>query len=148
MSRTIPARRQRTTWVVAILICLWLAFEVGPYLESVPVGYQNVPFPVDGPVRVGDPIPMHVVRCSTLTDTTDIVFARSLVRVDGEARSYSLGDGRSVVQPGCMEALTGTSLVPRAVTPGRYQVVGVVTVEGRLRTHKLSYRSQTFEVVP
>lgn len=132
---------------MGVVLLLWIGLEAAPYLEQNPISYTNQPFPVDGPIRPGGVIPMHVIRCSSLQDTTDIEFARSLIRVDGETRAYSLGDGRSVVLPGCMESLTGTSVVPENVVPGYYQVVGVVTVNGAARTHKVSYRSATFEVI-
>jgi hypothetical protein len=146
-----PHARRPWMWALDLLFAgalLYLLFPVvGAQTEAPPLQYLNQPFPVDGPVQPGDPIPLHVERCNTNADPLYIQSARTLRNVE-TGRSYSLDSGFAVIESGCGSALVMTSVVPEQAGAGTFVLTAVVRVQGRFRTHDVVYHSAPFEVRP
>lgn len=132
-------------WVLVAVSAVGLALAM--VFEPDPILYQNQPFPVDGPVRAGEPIPIHVTRCNTTGEVGDFSYTRVLRSRDG-GMNYQLVDGTAVNLEGCpTSSLSLGLLAPPQMVPGHYELIGVVHVNGRFRDHKIIYHSEVFEVV-
>lgn len=148
MRDTIPIYRRRSTLVVALLATLWIAAQLVQVFEPDPIEYWNQPFPVDDPVSAGQPIPIHIVRCNTTGEIGDFTYSRVIRSMEG-GMNYQLADGSAVNLDGCPTTSMALNIIaPPQVAPGRYEVIGVVHVQGRLRDHKIVYRSEIFTVEP
>ncbi len=150
----VPRRASKHDWVSLILLISFggmLLIVVGlavlPYLETSPLEYRNVPFPVEGPLHPGDPIPLHVDRCNNIDQTLFIESARTLKEVES-GRFYSLPSGAAIALPGCSMATVTTSEVPKDAPPGTYILSALVRVHGRYgRVFDVPYSSMAFDVV-
>ncbi len=115
--------------------------------EPAPLVYRNLPLPVDGPVRPGEPIPLYVDRCDNLDSPLYLESARTLYNV-GTRQFYSLPSGAALAQPGCSVATVTTSVVPDEAPAGTYILSAVIRTYGRWgKRFDVPYSSQPFEVV-
>jgi hypothetical protein len=145
VNRVVRSLRSPLLWLAAGFCLVSVVLPVVRALEPDPLVYKNSPFPVDGPVRAGEPIPLTVDRCAT-GEITDFSYSRILHRV-GDGPNYPLSDGSAVLIPGCTQSLSRTALVPLETEPGTYELIGVIRVAGNWREHKVIYKSQSFVVV-
>ncbi len=149
----VPRRANRHDWVslgllvsFGVMLGIVVLLQGLPYLETPPIQFTNSPFPVDGPVRQGDVIPLHVERCNNLDQPLYLESARTLQHVES-GRFYSLPSGAALAITGCSSATVTSSSVPPDAPDGTFVLSAVVRVHGRFgRVFDVSYQSQPFRV--
>lgn len=135
------------TGLFGVTLLIVLSLVAAPYLEQPPLVYTRLPIPVDPqPVAPGQPIPLHIERCNRLDHQLYLQPAHTLQNLD-TGRSYFLPSMPAVARPGCGSALVTSSIVPDDAPDGRYQLFGVVRVEGTNKSFDVSYSSEPFTVV-
>lgn len=136
-----------TSTLVIIAIAAWVAF-----LDVPPLRYPVQPFPVLS-LRVfpGDPVLMQVRRISTEAEESSYTSARWLVNMETGER-VPLNPGVFSATPGDHTPPPSLNLViPKEILdehpPGFYYAAGSVSVDGKVRNHKVPWRSAAFEIV-
>ena len=128
---------------VAVLALFYSLFLEQPYLA-----YRNVPFPaVAQKVRAGEVVPLRVSLCNNAPEPHQYAISRSLHEVNTKALIYMANILVPGV-PGCHEGISLAHTVPKETPPGTYQLIGQTLIEGTLRTFRVDWLSQPFEVVP
>lgn len=118
------------------------------FLEPPYLVYRNVPFPATAQqVRAGEVVPLRVSICNNASKPHQYSVARSLHEVNTNALIY-MSDVLVSGVPGCREAISLAHTVPQETPPGKYRIIGQTRIEGTLRTFKVDWLSQPFEVVP
>lgn len=134
--------------VIIVMMLLVVVGLIGVSIaEPAPLVYRNLPLPVDGPVKAGEPIPLYVDRCDTLDTPLYLESARTLFNVNTR-QFYSLPSGAALAQPGCSIATVTTSVVPVEAPEGTYILSAVIRTYGRWgKRFDVPYSSQPFEVI-
>lgn len=110
--------------------------------------YRNIPFPATAQgVRAGEVVPIRVSLCNTSGKAQRYSIARSLQEVNTGALIYMV-DLLIPSLPGCRESTSLAHIVPKEVPPGRYRLIGQSEIQGTLRTFRVDWASQPFEVIP
>ena len=117
------------------------------FLEQPYVVYRNVPFPAMAQkVNAGEVIPVRVSICNNASKPHQYTVARSLQEVNTKALIY-MSDVLVSGVPGCFEAISLAHTVPKETPAGTYRIIGQTRIEGTLRTFRVDWLSQPFEVV-
>ena len=127
---------------VFVSMLMYLVFFEPPWLT-----YTNLPFPVlNSPVKAGSSIRLTVSRCSTASVTR--IYAVSRVLVDKDGKQLLLPAGLATIDPGCLDAVSASNVVPIDTPPGTYTLHGYGEIQGVVRTSSVRWESQPFEVTP
>lgn len=130
------------TMGAALASVFYFLFLEPPYLV-----YRNIPFePMVKAIYAGEVIPMKVSVCNNASRPTTYTLARSLQDVNTLAL-ISMSDVLIRSVPGCRESISLAHVVPHGVAPGKYRLIGQTEIEGTLRTFKVGWDSQPFEVM-
>lgn len=129
--------------ILATAVCTLLYFMVG---EKSALSYRNIPFPATiESVRVGEVIPLRVVRCNSDSVPRTYNLTHSLYEVN--KGFYILLPGVSaMIQPGCADSISALNRVPVDTPPGRYKLFGASEVRGTLRTFSVEWHSGEFDI--
>lgn len=134
------------TVFVGMLIAVAIVFLTLSAMDEPPLVYPTGEFTVQSPIKLGDPQYVQVHRCNTTDEPLHAVSTRILVSVDSGER-WSLNSGSVNMQPGCEVVDATLRLLPDGMTPGTYYLQTSAAVQGRLRLHVASHRSNEFEVI-
>lgn len=131
-----------TCMVTSMLCTLWLLCFEKPWLS-----YPVQPFPMVGkqPVIAGSLLALRVMRCNSSKTRKTYTIARSLVSMDNGV-PYVMDDLTTFLAPGCKEAVTQAHRIPEFVPTGHYRLIGLVSIQGIVRTQSVSFESETFNV--
>lgn len=113
-------------------------FEQSELVYTSPYRVSNEPIP-------GAPLRYTVVRCNNSDRTIPVSVIRAMRSVEG-GPTYTLGESKSIVPPGCSYQSTTATSIPIDAMPGMYVIEGVVIYEGRWRTFHLPSTTEPFKV--
>lgn len=115
----------------------------GPFLS-----YPALPFKALGPARPGESVKLLVTRCNSHDVPRDYELSHWLKDINGVAPAIVLPSVRvPLLNPGCETGISAANVVPAGTPPGRYIVGGLGIVHGTLRTFRVPWYSEPFEVV-
>lgn len=133
--------------VIALAFVLLTLPSWAALLETAPLTYDNIPFPVESPVHSGDVLRVTVERCNRSSGALSYTLSRTLTNTESK-ETWALPMGGSDIPPGCQAVQSRLNILPDDLPPGRYVLSAVSQVPGRFRTFAVSWRTQEFEVVP
>ena len=121
----------------------YLAIFEGPFLS-----YPSLPFKVLGPARPGESVQLLVTRCNSRGEPLDYEVSHWLRNVSTSDPAVVLPGSRvPPLGPGCHTGMSAANVVPAGTPPGRYVVGGMGVVTGTLRTFRVPWYSEPFDVV-
>lgn len=129
--------------VLAILFMSLVTYLV--FLEPPWLSYTNLPFPVlNGPVKAGTTVSLHLARCST-SPVTRVYSVSRVLKCGGVP--ILLPATVSTIEPGCNKAISNLSIVPESMLPGTCHLEGYAEIQGMVRSDSIKWESQEFEVI-
>ena len=120
----------------------YLAIFEGPFLS-----YPSLPFKVLGSARPGESVRLLVTRCNSSSEPLDYELSHWLKNIDAADPAVILPAGRVPLNPGCETVISAANVIPVGTPPGRYVVGGMGVVKGTLRTFRVPWYSEPFDVV-
>ena len=133
-------------WMLAVSLTAvgsYLAVFEGPFLS-----YPNLPFKVLGPARPGESVRLLVTRCNSSGEPLDYELSHWIRNVITAEPAVILPAGRVPLNPGCETVISAANVIPAGTLPGHYVVGGMGIVKGTLRTFRVPWYSEPFEVMP
>ena len=132
-------------WVFVILfagLVVFFAIFEGPYLS-----YPSLPLKVLGPAKPGESVRLLVTRCNSSADPLEYEVSHWLKDIDTTEPEIVLPTSRLLPLPsGCQTVISALNIVPLGTHPGRYIVGGIGAVRGVLRTFRVPWYSEPFDV--
>ena len=138
---------QRINPVLAFGFCtaiIVLGFTALKTFEKNPLSYPNEPFPVEGPVKVGEVFRFKIERCAEY----EVNYRWTEYYENSFTKEQYVQPGSSATaQEGCQDVKSVPKQVPIDLKPGNYRLFFNLEVDGKFKKHKIILRTEPFDVI-